>query len=416
MKVCIIGTGSQGTGLAGLLAMEPDVESIILADSLWRNLEQALTLLNTLGNRKVVHNVTIRLVNAESADDVADVIRGNDIVFNAIIPRFNISIMKACIREKCHYLDLFAAPYEGDGVSKEETIGAQLELDDAFRKIGRTALPSIGMSPGWTSLAAEYMMDTMDEVEDVVIRWGDFVDTDELFAPISPITLIHEWFGAPSPLRTRCGKSEAVDLMDSEEVFTFPQPIGDRTIYTVTAHPDIVLIPRFSRKPIRICEEKGGFFMGNMSTKDIWIRCMQKAASKQGDASESANIMEEMSKGLIPPMEYGRLRDEGKIRDHAVCFSCEVTGRKDGASIRHICYYTSTLSVSLAHLPWASPAVYGTVGGMPIELVLMLGRSQITKTGVLSVGNLGIAHELNRAMAARGQILTEKIERTMGAL
>lgn len=369
-----------------------------------------------MGERKIVQNITTRLVNAADPNDVADVIRGSDIVFNGIIPRFNIPIMKACIQEKCHYLDLFASPYEGDGISKEETIGAQLELDQAFKEIGRTALPSVGMSPGWTSLAAEYMMDTMDDVEDVIIRWGDFVDTDELVAPISPITLMHEWFGAPSPLRTRCGKSETVDLMDSEEIFSFPEPIGDRAIYTVTAHPDIVLIPRFSKKPIRVCEEKGGFFMGKMETKDIWIRCMQKATSTQGDESNSINIMEEMSKGLIPAVEYDRLRQDGKIHDHAVCFSCEVTGKKDGASIRHICYYTSTLAVSLSHLPWASPAVYGTVGGMPIELVLMLGRGQIPQTGVLSVGSLGIAPKLNQAMAARGQILTEKIERTMGVL
>lgn len=101
--------------------------------------------------------------------------------------------MKACIKEKCHYLDLFASPYEGDGISKEETIGAQFELDNEFKEIGRLALPSIGMSPGWTSLASQYMMDTMDEVDDVVIRWGDYIDTDEFLAPISPITVFEEW-------------------------------------------------------------------------------------------------------------------------------------------------------------------------------------------------------------------------------
>ena len=51
---------------------------------------------------------------------------------------------------------------------------------------------------------------------------------------------------------------------------------------------------------------------------------------------------------------------------------------------------------------------------MPIELTLALGRGQIRQTGVWSVGKLGIAEDLNRAMARRGQILTEKIERTMG--
>lgn len=51
---------------------------------------------------------------------------------------------------------------------------------------------------------------------------------------------------------------------------------------------------------------------------------------------------------------------------------------------------------------------------MPVELVLALGRGELKQTGVMSVGKLGIAPELNKKMAKRGQILTEKIERTMG--
>lgn len=413
MKVCIVGTGSQGTGLAGLLAMEPDVEKLLIADYSEENLETAMKLIQSLGERKVVKDIQTKKVNAKDVDDVASVIEGVDVVFNGIIPKFNISIMKACIREKCHYLDLFASPYEGEGISHDETIGAQFELDEEFRKIGKTALPSIGMSPGWTSLASEYMMDGMDEVENVVMRWGDYIDSDEFIAPISPITVMGEWFGSPSPMRTKDGKPEKVDLLESREEFDFPMPIGRREIYTVTAHPDIVLIPRYSKKKMHICEEKGGIYLGNMGVKDMWIKAVQSATSRQGDAKEECNMMQEFAKAFVSPMEYGRLLREGKIRDHCVCFTCEVTGYKDGGRVRHICYYTATLAEAQKHLSWASPAVYGTVGGMPIELVLALGRGEIEQTGVWSIGSLGIAEKLNRAMAKRGQILTEKIERTL---
>lgn len=413
MKVCIVGTGSQGTGLAGLLAMEADVERLIIADYSEKNLEIAKGLIDSLGDKKKVKDIQTKKVNAGDTEDVARVIAGSDVVFNGIIPKFNISIMKACIKEKCHYLDLFASPYEGDGISKEETIGAQFELDNEFKEAGRLALPSIGMSPGWTSLASQYMMDTMDEVDDVVIRWGDYIDTDEFLAPISPITVFEEWFGSPSPIRTEDGKAATVDLLGSEEEFTFPDPIGKRKIYTVTAHPDIVLIPMFSDKDIHICEEKGGIFLGSKEMKDVWVKAIQSATAKQGDEVGEINMMKEFSKEFVSPMEYGRLLEEGKIRDHAVCFSCEVTGKKDGAKISHTCYYTSTLKEAISHLPWASPAVYGTIGGMPIELVLALGRGELKQTGVWSVGNLGIADSLNKAMAKRGQILTEKIERTI---
>ena len=413
MRVCIVGTGSQGTGLAGLLSMEEDVESLVIADYSEKNLNTAKGLIESLGDRRKVKDIRIERVNAGDPEDVARVIAGTDIVFNGIIPKFNISIMKACVREKCHYLDLFASPYEGEGISREETIGAQLEMDEAFRQAGRLALPSVGMSPGWTSLAAQYMMDAMDQVEDVIIRWGDFIDTDEFLAPISPVTVYGEWFGSPSPIRTENGRAAKVDLLESEEEFTFPDPIGRRKIYTVTAHPDIVLIPRFSDKKIRICEEKGGIFLANMDMKDIWIKGIQRAAAKQGDAKQEINMVQEFAKEFVSPMEYGRLLEEGKIRNHAVCFSCQATGYKGSAKISHTCYYTSTLEEALKHLPWASPAVYGTIGGMPVELILALGRGELSQTGVWSVGNLGIAETLNKAMAKRGQILTEKIERTI---
>ena len=416
MKICIVGSGSQGTGLAGLLAMEPDVEELVIADYSADNLALAERLVQGLGERVRCGAIRAERANAADEADVRRVIHGCDVVFHAIIPKFNLPVMRACIEEKCHYLDLFASPYAGDGVTEEETIGAQFALDERFRDAGVTALPSVGMSPGWTSLAAEYMADGMDSVDEVIIRWGDFVDTDEIVAPISPITLMHEWFGAPGPMRTVDGKAEVLRLTDTEETFEFPEPIGRRQIYTVTAHPDIVLIPRYSKKPIRICEEKGGVFMRNRTMKDIWVECLQQATVRQSDDTTPVNIMAEMSRGMVPAVEYDRLLREGCIRDHAVCFSTEARGMKDGAPIRHICYYTATLAEAKKHLPWASPAVYGTVGGMPIELVLALGRGTLSRPGVHSIGSLGIAESLNRAMAARGQILTEKIERTVGGL
>lgn len=413
MKVCIVGSGSQGTGLAGLLAMEEDMSELVVADYSEENLIIARDLISGLSGRRRAKDIRYALVNAADEDDVAGVIRGCDVVFHAIIPKFNLPVMRACVRERAHYLDLFASPYEGGGVSREETIDAQFALDAEFRRAGRIALPSVGMSPGWTSLAAQRSIDALDEVEDVVIRWADYLDTDEFIAPISPIVVFHEWFGAPYPIATIEGRQTKVDLLESEEAFAFPEPIGTRNVYTVTAHPDIVLIPRFAGKPVRRCEEKGGIFLGNKDIKDIWIHAIRSATSAQGDSMSQVNMMEEFSKAFISPLSYGKLLAEGKIRDHAVCFSCEVTGRKGGASVRHTSYYTSTLAESVKHLPWASPAVYGTVGGMPVELVLSLGRGEIDKSGVWSVGNLGISDALNRAMAARGQILTETIEKTI---
>ncbi len=408
MKVCIIGSGSQGTGLAGLLAMEPDVELLILADYFEESIEKAYALIQSLGERIKVPEIRKQQVNAADTGAVAEVIRGCDVVFHAIIPKFNVSIMKACIQEKAGYLDLFAAPFAKNGIAYEETIDAQFDLDQAFQDAGCLALPSIGMSPGWTSLASQKLIDEFDTIGDVIIRWADFVDTDAFFAPISPITVFQEWFGAPYPLRNVKGTPTQVDLLESEETFEFPEPIGKRNIFTVTAHPDIVLIPMFAGKNVNSCEEKGGIFLGSHTMQDTWLRAIQKAASRQGTATESCNMLEKFSRELIPPTEYDTLLQQGRIKEHAVCFSCEVNGTIEGRFVRRISYYTSTRKEAQKHLPWASPAVYGTIGGLPIELVLAMGRKQLPFTGVKCVSELHMADKMNASLVERGHQLTEK--------
>ena len=348
MKVCIIGTGSQGTGVAGLLSMESDVEKLVLADYSQEPLDKAMKLIGTLGDGIVCPDISTAIVDAGNTEDVAKVIEGCDIVFNGIVPRFNIPIMKACIRQKCHYLDLFANPYEGEGMPYEETITAQLDLDEEFIKAGRLALPSIGVSPGWTSIAADYLVKRFDSVDSVILRWADQVDSDVPIAPISPITLFLEWFGAPYPVANINGKATEIDLIESREEFEFPDPIGKKNVYTVTAHPDVLLIPEFSSKYIPYCEEKGSISTGGMSMEELWIRFLQKAALKQGAEKTECNILEELSKNFVSPMEYSRLVEEGHIKNHHVCFSCEVNGLISGRYERHICFNLSSLESS----PW----------------------------------------------------------------
>lgn len=409
MKVCIIGTGSQGTGVAGLLAMEKDVETIILADYSQKPLDIALDLLNTIKDKTKCKDIRTKVVDASNEDQVAEAIDGMDIVFNGIIPRFNMPIMKACIKKKCHYLDLFANPYEGEGMPYEETIDAQFDLEEKFKEIGCLALPSIGVSPGWTSVASEYLCNRFDEVNDVIIRWADFVDSDIAIAPISPITLFVEWFGAPYPVANVNGVPTEVNLVKSKEEFEFPEPIGKRNVYTVTAHPDIVLIPRFSNKHINRCEEKGSILTGGMSMEELWISFLQKAALKQGVNKSEINILEELASNFTSPMEYTRLIQEGKIKNQNVCFSVEVNGKINGEYQRHILFNLASLDESVKHLPWASPAVYQTAGGLPIELILAIGRKTISATGVKSVSELNMGDFFISDLKERGHKIIEKI-------
>ena len=352
-------------------------------------------------------------VDASDKDAVVKAIAGSDIVFNGTVPAFNMPIMEACLEAGAHYLDLFGLPFQGGGVPRKETIGAQLELDEAYRAKGILGLPSVGMSPGWTSLAADYMMAGMDTVDSVVIRWADWLDTSAFIAPISPGVLFHEWFGAPYPLAVEDGEPTEVDLLESEEAFDFPEPIGAMPVYTVTAHPDIVLIPMFADKPIRWVEEKGGIVLGSLKMKDIWLKAIRAQTGGKPPAPDDS-AEKRFAGSFIAPIEFFNLFESGELKDAALSFTTEVVGTNGGEPIKHTCYYTSTLELAQKHLPWASHSVYGTVGGMPVELVLGLGRGQIAERGVLCVAQLADTGWLWKAMAARGQIMTERIERPIG--
>lgn len=414
VKVAVVGSGNQGTGLAGLLAKEKDVEQIVLADCDEAMVQTAMSLVRGLDGVDLQRlRLVPAVVDASAADDVAKVIAGSDIVFNGTVPAFNLPIMEACLKEGAHYLDLFGLPSEGPGVSRSETVGAQLELDGDFMVQGLLALPSVGMSPGWTSLAADYMIAGMDTVESVVIRWADWLDTTAFIAPISPVVLFEEWFGAPYPLCIQDGVPTEVDLLESEEEYEFPQPVGSMPVYTVTAHPDIVLIPRFCDKPIGRVEEKGGIVIGSLTMKDIWIKAFRAQCAKTApEPDDSAE--ERFVSAFMAPIEFFRLYESGELKDAALSFTTEAIGTKRGQPIKHTCCYTSTLELAQKHLPWASHSVYGTVGGMVIELVLGLGRGKIGERGVLSVSKLADTNWLWKGMAARGQVMTERIERAIG--
>lgn len=155
-------------------------------------------------------------------------------------------------------------------------------------------------------------------------------------------------------------------------------------------------------------EEKGGIYTGHMTMEEMWIKSLQNATSKQGSDKENLNILERCASYFVAPIEYSKLLEKGEIKEHAVCFSCEVAGKENGEYVRHIVYYLSTLKEAQKHLPWGSPAVYGTAGGLPIELVLAIGRNKINKVGVKSVGELNMAKEILDALKVRGHIILEK--------
>ena len=85
MKICIMGCGNQGTGIAGLLAQEDDVEELILADNDINRATTAEALIKSMGNIVKTRSIKTAQADAHNSQEIAKVAEGVDLIFNGIL-------------------------------------------------------------------------------------------------------------------------------------------------------------------------------------------------------------------------------------------------------------------------------------------------------------------------------------------
>ena len=169
---------------------------------------------------------------------------GADTIVNAILPAFDIHVMKECFEIKAHSHNLYSIPYQEEGVPYPETIDAQFDLHDDFRKPGIAAFHVVGICPGWSTMAAKYLIDQFDEVDKVQLRSTDVSESDELFTPVIPSILFYHCLGT-KPTSFDSGRLTPADLIDDLEHFEFRELIGKRWVYPDSRGTDYAFIPRF---------------------------------------------------------------------------------------------------------------------------------------------------------------------------
>jgi hypothetical protein len=321
--------------------------------------------------------------------------------------------MRACLEVGANYCDLLSKSREVPGVADAETIEAQLEMDGAFKLAGVTAIPCVGISPGWTTIAAKYVIDQLDSVDRLIIRNIDWLDSDEILACAPPEVILEMWLGPPNPVRLNHGRVEEIDLLSSEELYEFPKPVGRQGIFTQTFGIDGVILNKFAGKPIGHIEEKGAVLSGGLGAKDIWLKVIQQQTSKHKSADNMLELFGRSYVETSADFDFEEACRTGRIRDAAFASAVEVTGMKDGRRVRHTMSCLSTLSRSQESIPWAEPGVFATIGGLVIELVLMLGRSEFNKKGVVAATDIEYPQAMFDRIRRRGQILSEKIELDM---
>ena len=177
MKVLVIGTGGVGE-CAATIAKRRDptgewLKKCVMADY---SLERAARFSQKLNDPRFpaehvdAGNVAQMVALAEK--------HGADLIFNAVAPNFNQTVLAAAVEAGIDYMDTAMTLSEPHPTDPFHQCGLKLgdeefPLNDEFVRTGRLAMVGCGVEPGMADLFARYGADHFfDEIEEIGIRDG----------------------------------------------------------------------------------------------------------------------------------------------------------------------------------------------------------------------------------------------------
>jgi len=380
MKILVLGCGAQGSQIAGMLAGEEDVESLICADI---NLGLAKRTVSRVESLETGVELKAERANASKTKSIVRVAKDVDIILNLTFPKFNIPVLEACLEVGAHYLDLLSLARSSEEFPGQ-TIEDQLKLDGKLKDAGLTALPNMGSSPGLINIMTHHIVNQLDNVDKVKLMWVDKVESTQLVMPWSPAVYMSEFF---SPLGSVVWDNgfKQVDLLNTAEEYEFPKPVGKVRVYTVGIHPELYMVshylPEVTGKPINYVEMKAGVLTGGLDVKDVWIEAIRQTNIKRKDTYiEEADLNDLWGSAFIPPTEFRESYDKGIVKEYYGTVVSEVTGRRSGEQVRHSIHTLFIYSEIIKRIPWATDYLTGlsaTIGA------LMVARGEIQRKGVV---------------------------------
>ena len=195
------------------LVKTSDFDQITVADI---DLEKVEQLIEKLGDRRL----KAAKINAESITDMAELIKGYNVVANGLPRVYCENAIRAGIQAGVDMLDLIS-PHE-------ET----LALDSEAQAAGVAIVGGVGITPGITNILAQLCVDRLDSVEQIDIDFAAFRSIAH-----SP-GLLHVILWEFDP-RTENrfyyadGKLIPNPPFSGARTVNFPEPIGTQTTYYV---------------------------------------------------------------------------------------------------------------------------------------------------------------------------------------
>ncbi|MFI6483941.1 saccharopine dehydrogenase family protein [Nonomuraea sp. NPDC050663] len=246
MRILLVGAGGVGSAVVPIAARRKFFEHVVVADSKQDRAAQAVA---KAGGDPRFSSIQL---DASNRAEVAAALREHrcDVLFNAVDPRFTMSLFEAALDAGAHYLDMAmslsrphpAEPYSKPGVKLGDE---QFALDGEWRAKGRLALVGMGVEPGLADIFARYAADHLfSRIDEVGIRDGSNLVVDGYeFAPTFSIwTTIEECLNPPVVWED--GAWHTTEPFSEPEVFDFPEGIGPVECVNVE-HEEVLLVPRW---------------------------------------------------------------------------------------------------------------------------------------------------------------------------
>jgi len=372
MRICVIGAGAQGSVIAKILAEDPEIDKVVLADINTQLLQRVAKKIDS-------SKLLTERVDAGNSDDLAKVLKGADVVVNATLPDYNLPIFHSALKHGANYID-----FAEDWPLREKFL-EQLGTSDKWKKAGLTAVKHQGITPGVTNVLARYAADRLDKVEEIRIRtaWRDPSEEKKMIPVWSPgwsveIALL-EW--TADPIVYENGEYKTYPPFSGFETHTFPEPLGSAAVCWVE-HEEIVTLPNFIGKGLKYVDIKmspdiiAGILinLGLAGTEPIEVK---------GVKVRPLDVLLKLTKPAIEKTEERNKAFENQAAELHSCLAVQVKGEKAGQKVEEYVY----LKISESDVrEWLRR--YGTTNGwVPIPAATtakMLAKGEIQAKGVIA--------------------------------
>lgn len=316
--VLIIGAGGVGHVVAHKCAQMAHVMGDIHLASRTKSKCDAIAA-DVFAREKV--SIFTHQVDADDVDATVSLLQEIQpaLLLNVALPYQDLSLMEACLRAGCHYMD--TANYEPRDLAKFE-YSWQWAFHDRFREAGLFALLGSGFDPGvtnvYTAWALKHEFDEIELLDIIDVNGGDH---GQAFATnFNPEINIREVTATCRHWEN--GAFQETPPMSLHRSFTCPQGVGTYEIYRMYHEEMESLVKHIPT--IR----RAQFWMSFSPSYLSHLRALQDVGMTRIDPV--------LYKGVeIVPLQFLKAvlpnpGDLGKTTHGKTCIGCVLQGKKDG--------------------------------------------------------------------------------------